>query len=278
MDIDLSRLKNLFDINIDVGDIDVTLINVNGGDKLSKEGEELRINTVELDEHEKVELKDLIEDTHERADKTERIFDKQEEEIAGRIEEGYTEEVFETLDYFDDVLFEKHYEILRQSLDMRTYIEQSNPEYNEIQQIKYQIAEESTNPDMAIYISSLCTSGYFDKEGGIRDLHVKMKMNNEYNQHNFKREFKKIVENRLLCVFIRSQSTAYEVTNQVRGALRKYKKKDPVNDYIDIRGINCDDLIDEMLLQLEVEHPEITYDEFTDGNETVVRVRPDSIE
>lgn len=131
----------------------------------------------------------------------------------------------------------------------------------------------------ASYICNLCTSGYFDANRTFREIYQQLYMDDNYKNFKFKDEFEKIVDHKLLCIFVERDQTVYEVTQEVRGRLAKYQRESPLNNYIDIRGIgsDCEDIIRAVVNELEDEFVALDYNQWTEGDQLVIRIHTASL-
>lgn len=270
---DLSSLKNLFDINIDLDLRGASLINVEGGDKLQVENDTLQVNVPELDQEEREGVIDLTQDHFEEDG---RILGADEEDETQAIEQGYSGRD-DILSYFEGILEERYISILKMSLNLRAVLEQRDLQKDEIQRRKMDIAD-VFGPE-AMYITSLCTAGYFDQDGGLRDIYVDMELKEGYTRHDFNDHFSKLIEDKLLCVFVENDGETDEVTTEVRGALAKYQDMNPVNDWLDIRGIgsDCVEIIDGVMENLEEEFYGMNYSRLHEDDQLIIRIDADTV-
>lgn len=273
----LGALENIFDIEFspDITISNVSLVNIDGGDKLQKEGRALLVNVDELEPEERREILDLPQEQFEEKG---RILRQEEEKETAAIEQGYTEDYQEILNYFDGIISERYHAILDTSLHLRGLIKERDLSKEEIINRKRDMAERF-GPE-AFYLSSLATAGYFDPDGGVRDIYVDMELNEKYDRYNFQNRFEDLVEDKLLCVFIEDEEDVYEATQEVRGRIAKYQEEDPINNWLDIRGIgpSCEEIISSVMENLEEEFIGIDYyDWHDDADNYVVRIRPQSI-
>lgn len=272
----LEALEKILDINFkpDIDIRNITLINIEGGDKLQKDGPALHVNLDELDGQERRELVQLTQDEFEEQN---RVLQEDRYEEAGALENADTGEMDEVLDYFDQILIDRYLDIIEASLHLRILIDQQDLRKKEIQDKKRDLV--SRYGPEAMYLSSLATAGYFDPNAGLRDLYVKMGLNDKYDKYNFQKELERLISDELLCVFVENDETIYEVKQEVRGRLARYQRKDPINDWLDIRGIGsgCEEIIDGVVDELENEFTGIDYDRWNDGDNVVVRIHPHTL-
>lgn len=273
----LGALENLLDINFNP-DIDIEALNftrIEGGKRFQKDGRTLHLNLEALEPEQRRKVLTLPESQFEEKG---RVLRHEEEEEVQAIKSGYDEEMEDILDYFDGVLSERYHSILETSLYLRGLIDQRNLSKEEIQERKREIAMRH-GPE-AIYLSSLATAGYFDRDGGIRDIYVEMELNKGYDRYNFQRELEGLVADKLLCVFVESDQTVEEVTHEVRSRLAKYQREDPIQEWFDIRGIGegCEEIIDGVMVELEDKFIGIDYDRWKDGDDLWVRIYPHSLQ
>lgn len=272
----LEALENIFDINFSP-DIDIQFLNFTkneGGDRFQPDGRTLHLN---IDELSPAELQQLQQVSQERFEEKGRVLRDDEEDETSAIEAGYSEDLDDIVDYFEPVLNDRYHSILGDSLYLRSLISQRDLSKEEIQERKRDLARKY-GPD-AVYLSSLATAGYFDENGGLRDLFVTMGLNEQYDKYNFQRELEDLVEDRLLCVFVQNNDEVYEVTQEVRGKLARYQQVEPIHDWLDIRGIGdgCEEIIDAVVQNLEEEFIGIDLERWNSEYGVAVRIRPHSL-
>lgn len=272
----LEALEKILDINfqpnIDISN--VSLINYESRDKLQKEGDSLKINISELSEKERKELLDVPPEQFEIQG---RVLDEKEESDVNAIEQGYDESSDEITGYFDGILSENYISIVDASLYLRALIDEKDITRDEIHERKKDIAKKY-GPD-AFYLSSLVTAGYFDPDGGVRDIYVGMELNDQYDRYKFQERLEELVDNKLLCVFVENDDSVHDVTQETIQRLARYQREEPVNEWLDMRGIGdqCEEIIDGVLANLEEEYIGIDYDRWSDGEDLYVRIHPHSL-
>jgi len=273
------QLEKILDIQFDA-DIDIannisniSLIHYEGGKKLEKEGESLRVNINELTPEERQEFLDVPK---EQIEVEGRVLEEDAENETAAIETGYEEDYDDILDYFEDIISESYCEVLEASLHLRALIDEKELDREEIYDRKRDIARKHT-PD-AYYLSSLVTAGYFDEDGGLRDLYVDLRLNKSHN-NNFQEELERLVDERLPCVFVEEVDQPDEVTTDVKRRLKKFKEGDQLHDWLDIRGIGprCEDIIDDVVDNLEDEFIGIDIEKWNADGRRIVRIRPHTI-
>lgn len=272
----LDALEKILDINFKP-DININILNftkIEGEDRFQADGRTLHLNIEELEPEQLRELQQLPQDQFDEKD---RVLREDVEDETQAIESGYDEEMDEILDYFEPILTEKYHSILEQSLHLKSLISERDLSKEEIQERKWDIGRRF-GPE-AVYISSLTSAGYFDPDGGLRNLFLEMGLNKQYDKLNFQQELEDLVERKLLCVFVESDDDVLDVTNEVRGRLSRYQDVDPIHGWHDLRGIGgpCEDIIDLVMENLEEEFIGIDYDRWTDGDKLIVRIHPQSL-
>lgn len=116
-----SRLRNLLDIEI--GDIDITLFSREGDEKVVINNETAYVNVAELEPEEEDEVIDI---SRQHVEEEERLLNDSIEEETGDIEEAWDEEKKEILDFFDGIIFDRYVQILEKALYLRGVIEQND--------------------------------------------------------------------------------------------------------------------------------------------------------
>lgn len=273
----LGALEKILDIEFkpDIDIRDVSLVNIEQNDKFQKDGRTLKLNVSELSKEERKELLDL---PPEQLEAEHRVLRESEYEEVTTIEEGYDEDIDDVLDYFDGYLSDQYLTIIEAGLYLDILIEEENIPKKEIRKKKRDIATRH-GPD-AYYLASLAAAGYFHPNGGLRDLFVSMGLNKQYDKYNFQQELEGLVDDKILCVFVEEDKDIPTVTQEVRGRLARYQRRDPIHEWLDVRGIgnNCIEIIDGVVDNLEEEYIGIDYDRWTeDGYRATVRIHPHSL-
>jgi len=253
----------------------VNLINIEGGDKFQKNGQTLNLNLHELDPEERRKLLDLPKHQFETDG---RVLREVEAKEVTAMESGYSSDMDEILEYFEGILTGNYLDIIERGLHLRALISEKDLSREEIRSKKRDIARR--HGFEAMYLSSLTTAGYFNPDGGLRDLYVDMGLNDNYDRMNFQKELERLVENELICVFVEHGDNILDTTNEVRGRLSRYQKLDPILDWIDIRGIGpgCKEIIDSVVENLKEEFIGLDCDRWESPNgATVVRIYPQSL-
>jgi len=258
-------------------DVDVEYINLReepGGKKFRKRGRTLEINLASLGEEQTISLLQLGENQfHEEG----RFLRHKEESDTEAIESGYEEEYDEILSYFEGVVSDNYHEIIDKSLHLRGIIDEKGLDKNEIQQKKGQIARR--HGEDAIYLSSLVSAGYFDRNSGIWDMYVDMELNEEFDRYNFHSKLSHYVDQELFCVFVENDQDVSSVVQDVRGGLARYQREEPIQEWFDVRGIGngCAEIIDGVMDDLEERYISLDYERWTDDDDLWVRIYPNSL-
>jgi len=262
------------DIDISSSISNIHLIKYEGGTKLEKEGESLKININELTPEERNELLQVPPD---QLEVNGRVLEDDAENETAAIENGYQEYYDDILEYFEPILSDLYHEILEDALHLRASIEEQDLTRDEIHERKRDIAKR-TSAD-AFYLATLVTAGYFDENGGLRDLYVDIRINDEYHGRDFQKELERLVDKKLLCVFVERDDLSDEVTTTVESRLQKFKNNEQIHDWLDIRGIGpkCGDTIDTVVETLEERYIGIDIDRWKNGDQMVVRIRPHTV-
>jgi len=254
---------------------DINLLKIDGGDEYHKSGRTLNVNVAELEPDERQQfLKEIRREFGEEG----RILRDEESENVVAIEENYQEEYQEYASHFENHLSDRYISIISDSMYLRALIDGKELTKEEILEHKQDIA--SRHGSEAFYISSLATAGYFDPNGGLQDLLVDMRLNEDYEVYNFQREFKRLIDKKLLCLFVENNDGVYDATQELKRRIVEYQRMDPVQDWIDIRGIGpqCEEIIEGIVQNLEEEYLGLDYDRWRKNGNLVIRLHPHSIE
>lgn len=254
---------------------DINLLKIDGGDKVHKNGPTLNVNVAELEPDERQQfLKEIRDEFNGEG----RVLREDESEDVLAIEENYQEEYQEYASHFENHLSERYIAMISDSMYLRALIDGKELSKEEILEHKRDIA--SRHGSEAFYISSLATAGYFDPNGGLQDLLVDMRLNKDYEVYNFQKEFKRLIDKELLCLFVENDDDVYEATQELERRIVEYQRMDPVQDWIDIRGIGpqCEEIIEDIVQNLEEKYLGLDYDRWRDDDNLVIRLHPHSIE
>lgn len=273
----LDELESILGIEFkqDLNIARVNLLYREGAKKFRKDGETLHVNLASFEAEEQQEILGLAP---AQFDLRGRVLRHDEEVEAEAIESGYDESLDEIRKYFDGVLSSNYHDILDRALYLRGLLNERDLTKDQIQERKGQIARR--HGAHAIYLSSLVSAGYFDPDGGLRDLLVDMGLNPEYDKHRFQATLEEYVEKELLCVFVENDDDVYNVTQEVRGGLKRYQQEEPIQEWFDVRGIGdgCSEIINGVMANLEDEFIGIDYDRWKDGEQLWVRIYPRSLQ
>lgn len=273
----LSRLGEILGVEFRDG-IDVSYLNlraIEDEDRLQKEGDILHLNLEKLEER---EVRSVLELCEEQFEDEGRILRIDEEEQTAAMQRGYDDDDDEVLKFFENYLSDNILAIIEKSLFLRGLIEEEDLTKDEIQQRKRQIARR--HGSNAIYLSSLVSAGYFDPDGGLRDIFVNLGLNPGYNKYDFQEILQEYAKKELLCVFVENDETVYDVKQEVRGHLARYQREEPIQEWFDIRGIGdgCANIIDGVMNELEDEFIGIDYDRWRNEDDLWVRIYPRSLQ
>lgn len=273
----LEALEKILDIEFKP-DIDISVLNftkIEGEDRFQADGRTLHLNIEELEPEQVEQLQELPRQQFESEG---RVLRSDEEEEVNAIEAGYDDEFDEIVEYFEPIISDRYHSILEASLHLRALINQKDLSKEEIQDRKREIARKHGGE--AVYLSSLTSAGYFDPDGGLRNLYLDMGLNKQYDRLNFQQELEVLVDNKILCVFVESNDDVWETTTDVRSQLKTHLEIEPIHDWLDIRGIggSCEEVIEGVVTNLEDEFIGIDYDRWSseDGG-TAVRIHPHSL-
>lgn len=273
----LPALEKILDISFkpDITIKNINLINIDSDKKLSKDGDSVNINVSELEPEEREEI---IQLPRQEFEDNGRILQESEYEEAVAIEEGYDNSAEEIVEYFSDLITDEYLEVIEDSLYLRGLIQEKHFTKDQIQRRRSDIAE--GRGENAMYISSLTTAGYFHPNGGIRDLLVTMRLNDQYDPYAFQKELDMIFSEKLLAIFVNNDDDVWEKTTEVKGRLSKYDDMNPINDWIEIRGIGprCEEIIEGVVENLNNDIGSIEIDLYNDDmGQRVARIHPYSV-
>lgn len=248
--VDWDRLKSLFQLDLSTTITNINLLGREGDTKIVHNNNELNIYLSELDDQERREIIDIAND---HIDQEGRLLRKPEEDESNEIEGVWGEKEQEILEFFDGIVIERYVKIIEKSLYLRGLIRANDLPKHEIDERKRDLAERYGGE--ALYISNLCTSGYFDRQRIFREMYQDMFYGDEYDHIKFNEWFQEIVTGKLLCVFVDNDQPVYEVKQDVRGRLARYQREDPPQNFLDIRGIGgpCRTIIDKVVAELKDE-------------------------
>lgn len=271
------RLRDLFswDGSILENIEDISLIKIEDNRKFEIEDRTLQINLSELNDEELGELREI---QHEYFSADERFFGDDDTQEAEAIERNYDEEDEELLEFFDNILTDRYLSVIESGLHLRASIEEQNLDKNKIKTRRHDIA--SSHGKGAYYLTTLATEGYFDPNGGIRDLLATVRLNEGMEMYNFQNELETLVENKLLCVFVENDDTVREVVHAIRGRMARHREISPLNSWLDVSGIgpDCETIILQAMEKLQDDYMSLDYDNRTDlGKGLRIRIHMETV-
>lgn len=261
----LERLKNLLGIEVDTGD----KIVITGKEpvEIEKEDEIIRVNPDALETTEqREELENIIKTApSEIGEITEEIAEKDIESI--RRVKGVPR-INETLDFFQGKISENHLDILEKSLYMRETFEKGEP----VERRKRGITKRYGRTGGVI--ANMCTAGYFDKGGYLRELYHE----GDFSEDQFRREFEEIIKTQPFSIFVSRMDSTKSIIKELKEKLQKHKKYGI--KFLDVRGIGTANIekVIRSVGKLEEEIDEIDYETKLNGKKCVIRIDPSSVE
>jgi hypothetical protein len=272
----LEELEEILDVNFREGVTadHLSLFEDEDADQWEKDGDTIRLNLARLDDD---ELQDVLGLASIQFENEDRVLRHEEEVETEAMQRGYSKDFDEIAEFFEPVLSPSYHDILERSLWLRAEIEERDLTKDQIQEKKGQIARR--HGAHAIYLSSLVSAGYFDPNGGLRDMLVDMELNEGYDRQDYQRILEEYVEKELFCVFVENDDDTHQVVTEVRGGLSRHQDENPVHDWFDIRGIgqNCEEIIDEVMEELHEEFMSLDADRWNDNGDHWVRIHPDTL-
>lgn len=270
------KLKNLVDIDISIANKNII---INKGQEepisLSDDGESVNIDIDKIKESAgEDKAHELIRQVK---DEEENIWREDTEKDVESVKNSRSsEEIRDALDFFKKVISEKHLKALEASLYMR---EAWQKREEHVESRKEDIIEKFG--DEGRRISNLCSAGYFDEGGYLRELYQRMSQSEGYKEGDFRKKFNEIVMNEPFSVFVSHSEPESNILSKVKQKLRKYKKYGVRVDFVDVRGIGEYNVekIENVMNKLDNELESIKYTELEDDKEymTAKRIYPRSV-
>lgn len=273
----LDRLKNLVDIDIDIGNRDIKNINIKAESdenplSISEDGEELVIDVNALDNEKVTEVEEIIGDAYDSQGK---VLEHNSQKELTKIEQTDTNRIEETLDYFGPKISNEHLEILEKALYLRERWQRNSSVTKQKEDIMEKYGQEGRS------ITNLCTAGYFDEDRYLRELYNEMRDSGYYKEGDYREEFEEIIRNEPFSVFVSRGDSVKDTKIQIESRLRKYKKYGVRVKFIDVRGIGPSNIetIESTIEILEEELENIDYSSNNDEDgQYQVRIDPESVE
>lgn len=274
----LESLQNLFDLEINIANKDITNVNISGeGNEnpvsLSDDEEELVIDLETIGEEKREDVLDLVRE--EGFQKQGRVFkDSSEKDLRGIQKNEDNTRIEETLKYFRPKISDKHMRILESALYLREAWEQDR----DISQKKQDIVEKYGPEGRSI--ANLCTAGYFDEDGYLRELYENIQKSPDYKEGEYRNLFEKVVENEPFSVFVSFHDQKDDICRNIKQKLRKYEKYGVRFKFIDVRGIGRENetAIKQSMELLEETLESIEYEEEVTEGQYLVRIDPESVQ
>lgn len=271
------NLKNLIDINIgDISLVDITQVKIEQGQQESPavvEDDELIVDVEAVDEENRDDIREIM---REAWDEEGELLSSSAYEQKEAIEAAEEEEIEETLSYFRPKISDHHVRILRAAL----YLREMLPYLPRDQALeRKRDVREKFGPE-AYPIISLCSAGYFDEGGYLRELYEEMQSSSDYKEGDYREVFSEIIQNQPFTVFVSVHQSSDQIKAEIKDKLSKFHKYQVDFRFVDVRGIGsqCQEIIESAMDGLENELDNIGYRTRIEDNELRVRIDPETVE
>ncbi|MFB6215705.1 MAG: hypothetical protein ABEJ72_01870 [Candidatus Aenigmatarchaeota archaeon] len=271
------KLQNLVDVTLDI-DIASKTVNIKSDGEsdpisLSDDGETVHVDVGSVQDEETREK--VMEAVFEGYQEEEEILRNTVKEDRDSIKEDASKDrIEETLEFFRPKIPDRHLNALEAALYLREAWERDEPIDKKKQDIVEKYGPEGRS------IANLCTAGYFDEGGYLRQLYQEMKESEDWKEGNYQEEFVEIVKNEPFSVFVSWTHGKEQVKSKIVNKLLKYKKYGVDVKFIDVRGIGEEnkEKIQDAMESLEEQVDNIEYDDGRDEGQYRVRINPESVE
>lgn len=273
----LESLTNLFDFNLDVSDVDIlnyTKVVVEdteeNDDKLILEDNRAVINLNALEDDTRTEVLDIVSEGYEETGEllAEDTYDETKE-----IETDYSQDrVKETLNFFEGKIAERHSAMLESALLLREAANRGREFEPRKQDIYEKYGQQGVN------VINLCSSGYFDKGGYLRQLYYELEDASEQTSDRYQEVFTEIVENTPFTVFVNTRQDVQAVATEIRNRLVRQQRYAVEHGFVDVRGIGSNNMqtIAETITELEEVHGSFEWTDKEFDNEIRIRIFTDT--
>lgn len=240
IDVDIQLIENLIDNSDNSENTEVHLHVDENEEFISGSPEENRadidLGVLSEDDRRKVrnEVSDLVRSQENRYVLADTGRNERDAVASGEQDER----VEETVAYFTGLIHEHHLEALESALKFRGAWEQGSLSQEDQRTWKNQI---SSNHELGKEITNLCTGGYFDEGGYLRELSQEMRKDPRFSAEDFKQEFEEIVRYQPFTVFVGRQfDDSDDLEEEVLETLRERERYGVDMRFIDLRGMGDD--------------------------------------
>ena len=226
----LENLKSIFNINIDLSKLKSFKINFFSGNRDSQlikiENKTININVNGVSDTQKPILLQAIKDAVE--DESSLLIENQANKLLSDIsKEENGEEYKELIEFFRGKIKNSDLEILRAALFIKSKFDQRE----QIGDLKHDVIIKFG--DRGRNIVNLCTAGYFTSI--LKPLYIEMVNNPSFTPDWFEATFDKIVNTYPFAIFVSSQMTSVQLSQNVESQM-KINKKYGI-DYLNLHAI-----------------------------------------
>lgn len=167
--------------------------------------------------------------------------------------EANKDDIENVLQFFKPpVLSLQQYFMLEEGYHLSTYFSEFDVSHSEEQERRQDLADKYD--DMAVNLPSLCSAGYFNKEGLFPEVYRQIEPNNK----RFQNIFNKLVTHRPFVVFVQENSNTNKIYKEITRKNRMLDNLDADIGYIHVRGIGSRGKINDVQEILDRNHPDAT--------------------
>ena len=225
----------------------ITIINDNKEkDKVRISDDKLEINYASMEESERQFLLQTIKEGFDQK-QFNLLEDNSKERVDDIKEKSEIERSKEILNFFKDKICAEHWAALDASLYLREVFQEKQQIGELKRDIVHRYGEDGKN------ISNLCSAGYFDKGGYIREIYKEMSLDPDFSLEKFQKYFKTIVTISPFAVFVSKEMSEADVSGSILYRLETHKKYGL--DFLAIHGLGKENVrkIKKIVHEIEVE-------------------------
>lgn len=206
-----------------------------------------------------------------------RIARTDTEQEAKAIESVDDNEVAAVVDFFDEIVSDRHCEILRKAQYLRSLTDDLDSSFD-VYNSKGDLADRYGYD--AYYIANLVSSGYFDEGRFFRSMYDVIQEEKKNPIPCYREEFELIVGEKLVATFVSSDDDVHEVHTDIKSAMMKYFRYQPRSEFFDVCGLGnrCERKINIAVEDICEQYPALKTEGRDRGEERVERLYPDTIQ
>lgn len=178
----------------------------------------------------------------------------------------------ENIEQFREVLPERYFNIVLDSTYLVESLDHEMMEQSNLRSKREQLAEKYGNN--AYYISSLTLAGYFSEDSAFATLLQNLEESPEYDDNEYQKIFKSIIDDRILCLFINSTDAVGDIKLKIEETAKNHENSNIPLDWFDIRASGSQQMerLERSIQELQDEWGDVEYNISIDSKEMSARL------